>query len=107
MKLGALYFVGCVIRTVIVGAHGAPYDSIGKAGQRRGAGRTAFRRVRTAHPTIPSGSWLAARDWTYCIFVGCVIRTVIVGAHGTPYDSVGKAEHNCPACRVYHGGITE
>jgi hypothetical protein len=38
MKLGALYFVGCVIRTVIVGAHGAPYDSIGKAGQRRGLG---------------------------------------------------------------------
>lgn len=62
---GALYFVGCVIRTVIVGAHGAPYDSVAKAGQQRMAGRTDF--------------------------VGCVIRTVIAGAHGAPYDFIGKA----------------
>lgn len=32
-SLEAKYFVGCgVIRTVIVGARSAPYDSVGKAG---------------------------------------------------------------------------
>jgi hypothetical protein len=35
--------------------------------------------------------------------VGCAVRTMEHGSVRTAHPT----EHNCPACRVYHGGITE